>query len=79
MECINVTPGYRDGHGLSLRVIKSPSLVSSVASSVAGSVVGYWRGITSTESQNQVFHVGINYENMEDSRSEVQNSLTLGM
>ena len=51
----------------SLRVVKGPS------------AVGYWQGITSTETQEYSFHVGINYERSEGSSSQVQESITVGM
>ena len=44
----------------SLRVVKGAS------------AVGYWQGITSTESQEYSFHVGINYERSEGTSTQVQ-------
>ena len=56
---MNVHSGHNDKLS-SLRVVKGAS------------AVGYWQGITSTESQEYSFHVGINYERSEGTSTQVQ-------
>ena len=51
----------------SLRIVKAPA------------AIGYWQGITSTESQDYSFHVGINYAVSQGTSEEIQASLTYGM
>ena len=66
LQCVNVHGKHNDKLS-SLRVLKQPS------------AIGYWQGITSTESQDYSFHVGINYETTQGSSTEIQTSLTVGM
>ena len=42
-------------------------------------MIGYWQGITSTETQEYQYHVGINYGSEEEVSHEVQNKLSLSM
>jgi hypothetical protein len=51
----------------SLRIVKAPA------------AIGYWQGITSTETQDYSFHVGINYAVSHGSTFEIQHRLTHGM
>ena len=41
--------------------------------------IGYWQAITSTESQEYEYHVGINYNHSQGTTTEVQKSFTVSM
>ena len=53
----------------SLRVVKEEEVRA----------LAYWQGITSTESQEYSFHVGLNHEISEGETKDVQLSLTVAM
>ena len=50
--------------------------VNSLIITKSDNAVGYWQAITSTESQEYKFHVGINTSSSESSASEIQDQLT---
>lgn len=66
LECLNIGSPYKNA-------------ISSVLVKKTAHALGHWQSITATESQEYMFHVGINYEISETTISETQQSLSLAM
>lgn len=81
LEIVHGAYKNRDSQELLCQNLQESTLgkVSSFEIVKSGGVMGYWQGITSTETQEYQYHVGISYGSEDAISHEVQNTLSLSM